>query len=62
MRPRRLREAATLWASLTEHRGPEGRDAVWGHPDLIPSAADLDDPQAFAARATDVDIPGLEDL
>jgi putative hydrolase len=62
LRPRRLREAATLWAALTEHRGPEGRDAVWSHPDLIPSADDLDDPKGFALRDTDVDIPDLDDL
>jgi putative hydrolase len=62
LRPRRLREAATLWATLAEHRGADGRDAVWAHPDLIPSADDLDDPKGFALRDTDVDIPGLEDL
>jgi putative hydrolase len=62
MRPRRLREAAELWAALAEHRGAEGRDALWGHPDLIPSADDLDDPQGFARADADVEIPGLEDL
>ena len=25
-----------------------GRDAIWGHPDLLPSADDLDDPLGFA--------------
>ena len=34
LRPRRLREAAALWAALREERGTDGRDAVWGHPDL----------------------------
>jgi putative hydrolase len=48
LRPRRLREAATLWSTLLEQRGAEGRDALWGHPDLLPSTADLDDPEAFA--------------
>ena len=48
LRPRRLREAARLWELLEEHRGIEGRDAVWGHPDLLPGPADLDDPDAFA--------------
>ena len=37
LRPRRLREAATLWASLKDERGVEGRDAVWQHPDLLPT-------------------------
>jgi hypothetical protein len=50
LRPRRLREAATLWASLKDERGIEGRDAVWQHPDLLPTAEDLDDPQGFTER------------
>jgi putative hydrolase len=48
LRPRRLREATTLWAALTEHRGVPGRDALWGHPDLLPTDEDVADPQAFA--------------
>ena len=35
MRPRRLREAAALWAELERVRGVAGRDAVWAHPDLL---------------------------
>jgi putative hydrolase len=49
LRPRRLRDAAVLWQALTQHRGVDGRDAVWGHPDFLPSADDLDDPEKFAA-------------
>ena len=44
LRPRRLRAAAELWRLLGEQRGVEGRDALWEHPDLIPTADDLDDP------------------
>ncbi|HEY0485750.1 MAG TPA: zinc-dependent metalloprotease, partial [Mycobacteriales bacterium] len=62
LRPRRLREATALWAALTEHRGAEGRDEVWAHPDLMPSSDDLDDPEAFARRTGEVELPGLEDL
>ncbi|MFC3997223.1 zinc-dependent metalloprotease [Nocardiopsis sediminis] len=47
LRPRRQREAAVLWRGLQEARGVEGRDAVWEHPDLMPSGDDLDDPMAF---------------
>lgn len=50
LRPRRLRDAATLWAALKEERGVEGRDAIWHHPDLLPTAEDLDDPKGFSAR------------
>ena len=38
----------------------DGRDAVWGHPDLMPTADDLDDPEALRsgrARARPV-VPG----
>jgi hypothetical protein len=47
LRPRRMRDAANLWAALREARGEDGRDAVWTHPDLIPTSADLDDPLGF---------------
>jgi putative hydrolase len=48
LRPRRLREAAALWWSVTEKHGVSGRDGLWGHPDLMPGADDLDDPLGFA--------------
>ena len=47
LRPRRLREAATLWRWMREQRGIEARDAVWDHPDLLPGSDDLDDPVGF---------------
>lgn len=48
LRPRRIRDAANLWAAVRAQRGVEGRDAVWNHPDLVPTGADLDDPLGFA--------------
>ncbi|MCC3767749.1 zinc-dependent metalloprotease [Streptomyces sp. UNOC14_S4] len=50
LRPRRLRDASRLWASLTDARGTEGRDALWEHPDMLPTAGDLDDPDGFVHR------------
>lgn len=47
LRPRALREAAALWTQLRESRGIEGRDGVWRHPDLIPTADDLADPTSW---------------
>jgi putative hydrolase len=47
LRPRALREAASLWTELRESRGIEGRDGVWRHPDLIPTAEDLADPASW---------------
>jgi putative hydrolase len=52
LRPRRMRDAANLWAALRDARGVEGRDAIWSHPDLMPSSADLDDPLGFVAGET----------
>ncbi|MBL7500760.1 zinc-dependent metalloprotease [Frankia sp. CNm7] len=49
LRPRRLREAAALWAALRDARGTDGRDAIWDHPDLLPSADDLANPDAFVS-------------
>jgi len=62
LRPRRLRDAARLWQVLAERRGTEGRDAVWAHPDLLPDATDLDDPDGFAERSESGpdDYPELE--
>ncbi|RKT52775.1 zinc-dependent metalloprotease [Saccharothrix australiensis] len=50
LRPRRHRSAAALWKLLGDQHGIEQRDGVWEHPDLVPSAADLDDPMEFAER------------
>ncbi|MEV0727511.1 zinc-dependent metalloprotease [Polymorphospora sp. NPDC051019] len=60
LRPRRLREAAAVWAALTEHRGISGRDALWGHPDLLPSGDDFADPDAYAR--TQLDLGDLDDF
>ncbi|TNM37634.1 zinc-dependent metalloprotease [Nocardioides albidus] len=52
LRPRRLRDASTLWGGLRSRSGQEARDGVWMHPDLLPTAEDLDDPLSFRAEAT----------
>lgn len=48
LRPRRTRDAANLWAATRVARGAQARDDAWAHPDLIPTAADLDDPLGYA--------------
>ncbi|MEP7018502.1 MAG: zinc-dependent metalloprotease [Actinomycetota bacterium] len=50
LRPRRLRDAANLWAALESKGGPALRDAAWAHPDVAPTAADLDDPLGYVER------------
>ncbi|NUO34341.1 MAG: zinc-dependent metalloprotease, partial [Dermatophilaceae bacterium] len=52
LRPRRLRDAANLWAALESAGGQSLRDGRWAHPDLAPTSADLDDPIGFVERAT----------
>src|SRR5271156_179120 len=61
LRPRRLREAAAIWQGLTEARGPDGRDALWGHPDLLPVADDLENPDTFVHGQQELDISDLDD-
>jgi uncharacterized protein (DUF2342 family) len=64
LRPRRLRDAANLWAAVRDARGVEGRDNLWSHPDLMPSTTDLDDPIGFAQHAgelSDIDITDFLD-
>jgi putative hydrolase len=60
LRPRRLREAAHIWQQLTEARGIDGRDAIWAHPDLLPSHDDFDDPDGFVHGRTDWDMSALD--
>ena len=50
LRPRRLRDAANLWAALEDRHGDQVRDAMWGHPDVAPTAEDLDDPLGYVDR------------
>ena len=63
LRPRRLREAAALWWSVTEKKGVSGRDGLWSHPDLLPTAEDLDDPLGFGDKLADApdDLSGLDE-
>src|SRR4051812_377060 len=57
LRPRRLRDASALWGSLRSRQGHEARDAVWAHPDLLPTPSDLDDPLGFREN-----MPEMEDI
>jgi putative hydrolase len=61
LRPRRSREAAAIWRGLAQARGTDGRDAVWAHPDLLPTAADFDDPDGFISGKNVLDMSELEE-
>lgn len=55
LRPRRLREAAVMWRTISDAVGDEARDSLWSHPDLVPTQEDIDDPSALIARLTNPD-------
>jgi putative hydrolase len=61
LRPRRLRDAATFWAAVRETRDVAGRDGLWAHPDLMPTAEDLTDPAAFLVADELLDFSAFDD-
>ena len=65
LRPRRSRDAAALWHAVLDAYGVDRRDAVWAHPDLMPTTEDLDHPELFTAGMRDsgapLDLSGLDD-
>ncbi|AWB88711.1 zinc-dependent metalloprotease [Salinibacterium hongtaonis] len=61
LRPRRLREAAAMWQQVTDAVGADERDALWSHPDLVPTSADIDSPAELIARLTGPE-PELDDI
>jgi putative hydrolase len=62
LRPRRLRDAATLWGSLRSRQGVEARDGVWMSPALLPTATDLDDPLGFREGADAPELMSEDDF
>jgi putative hydrolase len=50
LRPRRLRDASTVWGAMAQQHGSAERDRLWSHPDLLPTSDDLDEPLDFVAR------------
>ena len=54
LRPKAVREAATVFAAMRVQGSVSQRDALWSHPDLLPTSADLADPLGFVAGALDL--------
>lgn len=50
LRPRKLREASAMWRAVTEAVGIQKRDALWSHPDLTPTSADINEPTGLIER------------
>jgi len=65
LRPRRLREASMMWRRITDAVGVNARDALWAHPDLMPTGDDIDDPAALIDRVVATargDAPMQDDM
>ncbi len=50
IRPRLQREAMAMWQKISDHVGTTARDEIWKHPDLLPTAEDIQDPSALVKR------------
>ncbi len=47
LKPRKIREAAAFWRMALDRLGMEERDHLWSHPDLLPTADHLEEPESF---------------
>lgn len=50
LRPRRLREAAAMWRAVVDRGGIATRDGLWSHPDIMPTAEEIDAPDLLLTR------------
>lgn len=50
LRPRKLREAAALWREIGHRLGNAKRDAIWDHPDLLPTISEIENPELLFDR------------
>lgn len=50
LRPRLQREAMAMWQQVTAELGQGVADSIWKHPDLLPSAEDIQDPSSLIRR------------
>ena len=61
MRPRQARGAAQIFSLVEADGGRDAREALWSHPDMVPSETELATPDTFltlrrAAAEEDADI------
>ena len=50
LRPRLQREAMAMWQKVIEQLGQSATDAIWKHPDLLPTADDIQNPSLLIKR------------
>lgn len=62
LRPRLMREAASLFAAVEDAEGAGGRDESWKHPDFVPTAAELPDPAGYLARRNGGAAPARDEV
>ncbi|WP_099331510.1 zinc-dependent metalloprotease [Actinomyces minihominis] len=61
LRPRHTRSAATIFRRIQEADGAEARDALWSHPDRVPSPSHLAEPETFFdEKPTDPELSELD--
>lgn len=60
--PSRLRDAAALFTYLESNGGPAARDAVFSHPDALPTEQDLADPLGYLERRAQKTNEGEDDM
>lgn len=57
LRPRRLREAAAMWRQVGQALGNIARDALWDHPDQLPTLDDIANPDKLVDRLKNASAP-----
>lgn len=50
LKPKLAREAAAFWENVTEQLGVASRDALWNHPDLLPTQDEVANPLVFLKK------------
>lgn len=62
LRPRQARAAAQIFRRLEDQGGSDARDAIWAHPDTIPTSEDLNNPADFRLRRIGEDSGAADDF
>jgi len=50
LRPKKLREASAMWQLIGQSLGAAKRDGLWDHPDMLPTAREIEDPGMLLSR------------
>ena len=60
IRPRLVREAQNFWRTYEEKHGYEARDELWAAPETLPTATELEDPDAYEARQDEFKVEDID--